>query len=192
MINTELQLSDITVGEYIGWHSATNDIMKYQAISGKSFEKARDTPLEEINMEFDLFEKAMNGHGAVFKNRFTLNGTDFGLIPDFKRKLTGGAFADLMHFTKNENIKQDIAKVLCILYRPISAVHGDTYDIEVYDSAKHLKNEEHMMKLTMDVVNGVLLFFSIIRKDLQSNSQAYLDQQMKLVTETITNLSSQQ
>jgi hypothetical protein len=191
MINTELELSDITLGEYIGWYASTNDIMKYQAITGLSIEDARNTPLEQINAEFDLFEKAMAGHGAVFKNRFTLSGVDYGMIPDFKRKLTGGAFADLMHFSNPENIKQDIAKVMCILYRPVTGVSGDSYDIEVYDSAKHLQNEEHMKKLTLDVVNGVLLFFSIIRSDLKSSSQTYLDSQMNQVMETISHLKKQ-
>jgi hypothetical protein len=190
MSDYKLQLSDITIGEYIGWYAATNDIMKYEAITGLSHEEARNVPIDQMHSQFDAFEKAMNGKDAIFKNRFTLNGIDFGLIPDFKRTLSAGAYADLMHFTAPENINNEIAKAMCVLYRPVIAVVGDRYEIEQYDNAKHLKNEEAMKRLTMDTVNGVLLFFSIIAMDLQNCSQIFLAKQMMEVNKTIHQLNS--
>jgi hypothetical protein len=121
----------------------------------------------------------------------TLGGKDYGLIPNFKN-ISAAEFVDLVEFTKPAAIFDNLAKALCILYRPVNAKLEDKYDIEVYDSTKHMDNEAVMLMMPMDIVQGALVFFSIVANDLQKSSLTFLEQKMEELMMTVQELKNEQ
>ena len=166
--------ADITLGQYIDWFNADSDMDRFIIISKLSEEKAKQVPHKKIKEALALFESALEDPIGTFHQRVDIAPTSYGMIPNFK-KITGGEFADLMHYTSPNQIRKDLAKAMAVLYRPITAVLGKTYEIEKYDGDLHMLNENDMRQLTMDKVEGVLLFFSTIAKELVSDSLMYLE-----------------
>jgi hypothetical protein len=185
------KFTSIKVHHYVGWHNATNDLMKYRAISGISEQQLRKVKLEDINTCNELFEEALKESVATFKPIVTLSGKDYGLIPNFKN-ISAAEFVDLVEFTKPAAIFDNLAKALCILYRPVNAKLDDKYDIEVYDSTKHMDNESVMLMMPMDIVQGALVFFSIVANDLQRSSLTFLEQKMEELMKTVEELKNEQ
>lgn len=182
--------TSIKVHHYVGYHLATNDLMKYQAISGTTPEQSRKVKMDDINTCIELFDEALKETIASFKPIVTLGAKDYGLIPDFKQ-ITAAEYVDLLEFTKPNNIFENLAKALCILYRPVSSKLGDKYDIEQY-APKHMDNEIDMLMMPMDVVNGALVFFSIVANDLSNSTLTYLENQAQELMTMVEELKQQE
>jgi len=73
-------------------------------------------------------------------------------------------------------------KMMCILYRPVKAKFGKYYDIEPYNPNAKRKYEDEVLKLTLDHVLNVLLFFSTLEIELYNISLDYL---AKEITEIV-------
>jgi hypothetical protein len=61
------------------------------------------------------------------------------------------------------------------MFRPIVEQVGDYYNLEKYDLDKTAGYMPEILGLTLDKVNGALLFFSSIGAELVNNSLDYLD-----------------
>ena len=70
--------------------------------------------------------------------------------------LTMGEFADIETFANEDD---SLAKMMSVLYRPISKEQGNRYDIEPYDSNVHHDNWHKFKKLSIDAGNPVAVFF---------------------------------
>lgn len=182
---------DITLGQYLDWYNASSDMHRFQIISGLSEEKSRDVPVSKIREALELFEAALSNTSGKFIQRIDIGATSYGIIPNFT-KITGGEFADLMHYTSPEQIQKDLAKAMCVLYRPVTAVLGKTYEIERYDGDLHMLNESDMRTLTMDKVEGVLLFFSTIAKELVEDSLTFLEATNEMMKEKMNSSQTQE
>lgn len=90
------------------------------------------------------------------------NGIDYGFIPKNFEDITVSELADLDNYIKDV---QTYDKAMSVLYRPIKSRVKGKYLIEDYDA----KGEG--LDLTMDVVTGALVFFSILINDLLSCTQ---------------------
>ena len=106
-------------------------------------------------------------HTPTFKS--SLFGKRLGLIPDFTAMSLG---EDIDARTYTSTIwngsgtpnYSDLPKLMALLFRPVTFRIGDRYEIEPYnpDSVKHLHIIDDM---TMDRVEGALLFFSTIASE---------------------------
>ena len=178
---------DITIGEWCGWHLAgDNDVLKCAAITGYTKEQVRAIKREKVDFAIGKFQKALNNPTSRIEYRFTLNGVDYGLIPDLTSGgLTMAEHIDLVNNSSTELQYETLPKVMAILYRPIVAKVGKHYEIEPYNHKKHLKNAAVMRGLSMEIVNGAMLFFSTIANELQVNSQLSLVRKLKKMKEQI-------
>tara|TARA_R110001599_G_scaffold347011_1_gene572866 strand:+ start:7233 stop:7838 length:606 start_codon:yes stop_codon:yes gene_type:complete len=87
-------------------------------------------------------------------------------------EMTLGEFVDLDEYSK-EGV-DGIQYILSILYRPITETKGNKYNIEPYNE-KHIDNARHFEELSIDVVNGVMVFFYHLGSELLMSSQNYLE-----------------
>lgn len=168
----------VTLGQFMKWHNAGSEQMRLMAATGLSGEDVRNIRLDDIPKVLALFEAIISNPKGNYKPKIVIDDREFAMIPNF-RNITGAEYFDLLNFTDPKNIQKTLPKAMCVLYRPIVAVMGDKYAIEKYDSTVHLSNEEYMLKMTMDAVEGVLSFFTIIAADLLTCSLTFLDNQMK-------------
>ncbi len=171
--------SDISLGQFLDWNDTKNEFERFCIMTKISEEEVRQLPFQEVKETLDYIQSIIdNQESAEFKLRFDLNGTAYGFIPDISQ-LSYGEFADLMHYTKEDNIMQELDKAMAIFYRPVTATMGKQYEIETYNADKHIKNSVDMRHLRLDYVFGVTLFFSSIASNLLDNSLIFLEEATK-------------
>lgn len=184
--------SDISLGQFLDWNDTKNEFERFCIMTKISEEEVRQLPFQEVKETLDYIQSVIdNQESAEFKLRFDLNGTAYGFIPDISQ-LSYGEFADLMHYTKEDNIMQNLDKAMAIFYRPVNATMGKKYEIEQYNSDKHLSNAADMRELRLDYVFGVILFFSTIANDLLNDSLTYLEVATKELVEMTKELQNEQ
>ena len=104
-------------------------------------------------------------------DKIEINGITYGFHSNLD-EMTLGEFVDLDEYSK-EGV-DGIQYILSILYRPITETKGNKYNIESYNES-HIQNARHFQDLSIDVVNGVMVFFYHLGSELLMNSQSYLE-----------------
>ena len=92
-----------------------------------------------------------------------VDGIEYGFEPNLSQ-MTYGAYADITSF-KELTIDDNWAKIMSILYRPITDKKGDMYSIEAY---KGEIDDKLFLQVSMDVQFGALFFFVNLLMDLLS------------------------
>lgn len=184
-------MSVITLGQYLDVLKAgDNEVLKAQAITGKSREAvlAMTVPdLQRIIVDFN--NKALRSVDKKLYKELKLKGKDGSTV-------VMGFHPNLMYMTMSEymdvntllnNFPHSLASIMAVIYRPITGQLNDKYIIEDYDASKHLENAELFRQVGMDAVNGVMLFFYLLKSDLTSNTLDSLNSQ---TLETLTTLQT--
>jgi hypothetical protein len=89
---------------------------------------------------------------------------------------------------KEPNYK-NLPELMAILFRPVSEQVGTFYNLEPYDTERVPKYIDAVKCLTMDRIQGALLFFSSLSAELVNNSLDYLD---KLIVTEVTTITRPQ
>jgi len=90
-----------------------------------------------------------------------IDGVEYGFEPNLSQ-MAYGAYADITQY-KELTIDKNWAKIMSILYRPITHKKGEMYTIKTYDG--ELK-EDMFLQVGMDVHLGTLFFFVNLLMDL--------------------------
>ena len=103
------------------------------------------------------------------KPMVTLNGVEYGFIPDLDNSLSLGEFIDIEQFmTEWKNFH----KLMTVLYRPITSKKGGKYLIEDYDSIN--MDYSVMLNVDMETVFGAVFFFKTLSEQLLAITPKYL------------------
>jgi hypothetical protein len=170
-------------------------ISLFSGIPYRQVDKVLRKDLEDVVEQVD---KALS-QDSKFVNRFTMEGIDFGfvdnldnIIPTNQYGLTdekGGAYFDMSSYgTEVESLH----KLMAILFRPINMVkhknsrvkklftnrkHTLIKDIDKYGNYKvekykgSTKYGELMKRMPLNIVNGSLVFFCNLSKELRIHTQ---------------------
>jgi len=117
----------------------------------------------------------------------TINGTKYGFHPKLE-DISIGEFVDLESYMKDP-IK-NATKWIAILYRPVTKERFNRHEIEPYNPDKH--DGSAFEDITMDIVQGALLFFYRLEIGLQISSLTSLKQQAeqeKSLTQDLASLN---
>jgi hypothetical protein len=115
-------------------------------------------------------------------DKIEIKGVKYGFHPNLD-ELTMGEFVDLEEQTKDG--VDGFHNVLAILYRPITEEKGSKYNIEPYNES-HIKNASLFQELSIDVVNGVMVFFYRLGNKFIKNSNRYLNQNLTKYLQEVT------
>jgi len=100
---------------------------------------------------------------SKFQQRFKLNGVEYGMIPNLN-DISQGEYIDL---TTLGSDMDEMHKVMAILFRPVVKEDAfGNYSIEAYGDITERSND--MLNCPMHIVNGSLVFFLNLLKDLKS------------------------
>lgn len=188
---------EITLRTFIAWHKAKNDAQKVMAITGKPFNEVKMLRLETIKFIVDTFNEVLALstalHVKIIKQK---DGKEYGFIPELT-SMTYGEFVDIASNQKTIWGNKDkvdytnLPKLMSIFYRPITERIKDKYRIAKYDS-ENVHHTEDILNMSMDKVNGALLFFWHTRRKLQRDSPRFLAEMLKKeVTELKTMLQQE-
>ena len=97
--------------------------------------------------------------------KFTLNGVQYGFIPDLD-EMSLGEYIDL-----DNNIISwaEMHKAMNVLYRPIKIKKGDKYSVEDYD----VSNPEALKDMPLDAAIGAVFFFLNLGLELSKHTILY-------------------
>lgn len=106
---------------------------------------------------------------AKFQQRFKLNGVEYGMIPNLN-DISQGEYIDL---TTLGSDMDEMHKVMAILFRPILKADAfGNYSIEAYGDIT--ERSKDMLECPMHIVNGSLVFFLNLLKDLKNCMAKYI------------------
>jgi len=91
----------------------------------------------------------------------TIGGVEYGFEPNLS-KMAYGAYADVSKYN-SISIDDNWAKIMNILYRPVTNKKGDMYSIQTYTGEE---NYEKFLDVPMDVHFGALFFLSNLQISL--------------------------
>jgi len=123
--------------------------------------------IEIVNSINSLFEKV-----PEFKNRFELNGVEFGFIPNLE-DITQGEYIDLDNYLP---VNSDMNKAMAVMFRPIKQRFKDKYIIEDYAGSSLYA--EKMLDAPLDVVLGARVFFYHLGNELLKSTLNYLEEKV--------------
>ena len=114
--------------------------------------------------------------------KFTLNGVQYGFIPDLD-EMSLGEYIDL-----DNNIISwaEMHKAMNVLYRPIKIKKGDKYSIEDYD----VSNPEALKDMSLDAAIGAVFFFLNLGLELSKHTILYSNlEEMENIQEQLISTS---
>jgi hypothetical protein len=124
----------------------------------------------------------------------TIDGIEYGFEPNLSQ-MSYGAYADITQY-KDLTIDKNWAKIMSILYRPVTHKKGEMYSIKTYDGEMR---EEMFLEVGMDVHFGALFFFvnllmdllkgilkSSMVKDIHPNIKQILEKSGQLIPHSLT------
>jgi len=114
--------------------------------------------------------------------KFTLNGVQYGFIPDLD-EMSLGEYIDL-----DNNIISwaEMHKAMNVLYRPIKIKKGDKYSIEDYD----VSNPEALKDMPLDAAIGAVFFFLNLGLELSKHTILYSNlEEMENIQEQLISTS---
>lgn len=118
---------------------------------------------------------AVNQIAGLFKKipelvtKFTMNGVEFGFIPNLN-DMSSGEYMDLDGYITDW---EESHKSMAVLYRPIKQRLGNKYLIEDYDGSD--KYAEQMLDAPMDVVLSSKVFFWTLGRELLKSTMDFLE-----------------
>jgi hypothetical protein len=169
----------LTVGQWCDYHLAKTDVQRVAAALQIPVEEAARIDRETGEKVLKVFTNALIGE-AKFKHRFDLKTKQVGFVPKLDG-ITYGEHADIVNNAKKENVYKTLPKVLAILYRPVTKTLGKRYEIEEYNSERHLCEDNIALfrDMPMQYADGALAFFLTISRELRANLELSLLRQTK-------------
>jgi len=169
--------SDVTLAAYQDFSSA--DLKNEDEIIIHSISTLCDVPLRIVKKlkvsDIQQIYRKLSKLIAVPLNKeivgkITLGGVEFGFHPNLD-EMSLGEFVDL-----DEQVKEGvngIQNIMAILYRPITEEKGAKYNIEPY-TEEHIKNAKLFEQVSIDHINGVMVFFYHLGSESLRSSLNYL------------------
>jgi hypothetical protein len=193
-------IGEITLDQFQRYHELTQreNIDDYQfnkrkvsiftGIKYRDLDKIANKDFKEILEQID---KALD-KDHEFTSNFILDNINFGFIPNFD-KIRTKEFAD-MDLYKPDDV-QNLHKLMAILFRPIKSIDNfKNYSIKEYNGTA--KYSLLMKQMPLSVVNGALVFFCNLSKELlkhiQKSTAKELQKENKHLTTTKSGGGTQQ
>ena len=181
----------ITLKQYVQFYTAKTDIEKVAAAISQPVSECEQLQVSAIQTILELFTDACQTGSSRHEQTFFDGAVRLGFIPDLN-VLTFKEYVDIDAYTTNiykqpvdpENYKYFI-DLFCVLFRPVKEVWGKHYELEPYDIRKVPQYKPLIERMTMDRVNGALVFFSTIANELMQDSLTYLESELKTAMEQI-------
>ena len=172
-------LNEVTLEQYQKFAKInTEDNADTGFMMHKTVEIFCNLDLKDIaKIKYTYVQEILNDINSLFEPKqdliptFKMGGIEYGFIPVLD-DMTLGEYVDL-----DENLTDwdSMHKAMAVLYRPITLIKGDRYQIEEYNG---LENAERMKKMPLDVVMGAMVFFYHLNSELLKTTLNFLEQEM--------------
>lgn len=165
-------ISDITLGQFqqlteiLKSQPADFDNQKVKIFTGFSDDELACIASADFNRISTAIDTALSVD-VQFKHTFKMNGIEFGFIPNLD-KITMREFTNLGLYGV---APETLHNLMAILFRPITRRIGEDYDIEPYQGTDEWA--EKMRGMPLNIVNGSLVFFCNLARELTTATQKF-------------------
>ena len=135
-------------------HLCGIDVVQLQSLSKNTYNEIKNTLLQFIN-----------NTSAPLQRIVIVDGVEYGFEPNLSN-MAYGAYVDITKYNEL-TIDNNWAKIMSILYRPVTDKRGDTYGIKEYDGTI---DGDKWLNVGMDVHFGALFFFVRLSMDLLNST----------------------
>lgn len=153
-------------------------------VTGADEKLLENAPREMVSYIANEIARLIPFERPTFVDRFTLEGVEYGFIPDWK-KMTFAEFADLdtLMNKKPDEMLEYLHIFTAILYRPIVKQKSKhKFEIEKYDSDTMIERAELFKdKLDIEYSLGAQFFFIQFAKNFSLYTRISLTQTMKIM-----------
>jgi len=157
-INVPTSLNEITLGQYQKFLKVAQENQEGSFLNAKMIEIFCGIPLSDsyklkmssVEAIVDILTEMLN-ETPTHIDKFTLNGTQYGFIPDLD-EMSLGEYVDL---DGNASDWQKMHIAMNVLYRPIVTSKASKYNIEEYTA----DDSEKMKAMPLGAAIGSLFFF---------------------------------
>jgi hypothetical protein len=192
-LNIPENISDITLGQYQKYNklSERTDLNEYdfskrllEIFCGIKYHDIDKIGLTDFTEVINMIKLAIN-QDSEFVNRFYIDDVEFGFIPNLD-KMTASEYFDI----STVGLEVDsLHKLMAILFRPVKKKDAfGNYNIYSYNGTADY--EDIMLRTPMNVVNGALVFFSSLAKELKTAILKYTEAQQEKVNKLQTTSKS--
>ena len=182
--------SQVTLGQFMAYHNAIDETEKVMVIINKSRDYCEGLKAETVQTIIELFDEVINAASDTFERIVTINGKRLAFLPDingmtFREHVDLDQLAQAIWPANKEPNYTELPQLMAVMFRPIKEQVGEYYNLEKYDLDKTAGYMPEILGLTIDRVNGALLFFSSIGAELVNNSLDYLDEILQKEMKTV-------
>lgn len=186
--------AEIPLSRFIAYHKAKGDVQRLMGITGAGFREVEALTPSAVKELLTRVEDILELPTAVRVQKFKKGAQTLAIIPDFT-EMTMREWSDLMALASDiwkDDKTADYTRLpdfMAILYRPVTENIQDRYRIADYRSDRN-DHKEILLDMTMDKVQGALLFFWTLKKKLLKDSLRSLEEKMtKAIAEVRKELS---
>ena len=186
-INVPTSLNEITLEQYQRYLKATEETPDGSLLDAKIIEIFCGIPISEsyklkmssVQSIVDILVDMLN-EKPTHINRFSLDGVQYGFIPDLD-EMSLGEYVDL---DGNASDWQKMHVAMNVLYRPIKIKKGTKYSIQEYTA----EDPDKMKDMPLGVAIGSLFFFYKLGLELSSHTilSSVNQQEMETIQEQLT------
>ena len=190
-INVPTSLNEITLEQYQRYLKATEETPDGSLLDAKIIEIFCGIPVSEsyklkmssVQSIVDILVDMLN-EKPTHINRFSLDGVQYGFIPDLD-EMSLGEYVDL---DGNASDWQKMHVAMNVLYRPIKIKKGTKYSIQEYTA----EDPDKMKDMPLGVAIGSLFFFYNLGLELSSHTilSSVNQQEMETIQEQLTSETS--
>jgi hypothetical protein len=190
-INVPTSLNEITLEQYQRYLKATEETPDGSLLDAKIIEIFCGIPISEsyklkmssVQSIVDILVDMLN-EKPTHINRFSLDGVQYGFIPDLD-EMSLGEYVDL---DGNASDWQKMHVAMNVLYRPIKIKKGTKYSIQEYTA----EDPDKMKDMPLGVAIGSLFFFYKLGLELSSHTilSSVNQQEMETIQEQLTSETS--
>jgi hypothetical protein len=199
-INIPSSAKGITLKQYLDYQAAVNDQERLTVATGLNRDAVDALAIDTVDELLKLFVNASNSFSKGTPGVVSTKYGKLGFIPDLS-SMSLAEYVDLDEYSKScykeNNLNgAGVVPMMAILFRPVSLIAGDYYEIEPYKSDGTARYKSAIEQLDMETVTNALLFFSLLEQELIKCSLASLEDQIattlrELNTEMTTSLTRQ-
>jgi len=182
-IEVPTTLNDITLAQYQRFmeankEGADEDFLLFKTIEvfcGVDIKVVSQFPMDDAQ-DIAAEVNAVLNQAAPFQRHFTLNGVEYGFIPDMEA-MAIGEYIDL---ESGMGDPKYFHKAAAVMFRPVKKKFRDLYTIEPYNGS----NESLAVakEFPMGAVSAGFVFFYNIANELLADSPAYLKEILERIS----------
>lgn len=169
--------AELIKGTNSGQTEAQNAVHTIQTLSSIPEDIIKQLNLTDVAKLVGKLAEIQKDKKGNLKHRIKIDNVEYGFHPNLE-EITLGEWADIETYIQ-DNMTENLHKIMAVLYRPILETDGNFYTIERYETKSKQMREQKFKQMKASEVESALLFFWTLGSELLNLLPWYLTEKLK-------------